>query len=851
MSTYSAEEGALPDAACWRQALTSLAQTMAAQAVHPAGAVVLLPYVQLIAQAQQQWATQTGGSGFLPRFETTMNWASSLSGSLGLFVPAGPDIRLDVAIDLLTAAALLDQAGLGAQQDALADRLLEAAYSLAPIAAAIHPDERLAWGQTLAQTLQTGLESPVLALEAAVGRIALAWCAASAYASDRLFDAQPTFFAALQGFQVDPLAGALLRHFSDASPAIPLCPPYLSGAARKQPPALHAALDAEDEAERAAACVLTHLAQGRQPVALIAQDRQLTRRVGALLAGRGVAMRDETGWTLSTTRAAAQVMGLLRAMPWSASTDAVTDWLKNAPAFLPAEVNAAEAQLRRQGLRAWRDVPTAPVAAFADVQRLSPRVQAVRELLARARPLAQWLGDLRAALQTAGQWDDLLHDPAGQTVLDALRLHEGQAAELDFAPSKSLSGFTQWVQKTLEGGKFQPRHPPLAQVVILPLAQLLGRPMQAVVLPGCDEVRLPASPEPRGLWTTEQRALLGLPSRAMLAASARAAWHYALQLPHVDVLWRCSEGGERLIPSGLVQTLLLDTPTPLATDTRLLRSLQAQPTPRPLPQGNALPVARLSASAYEDMRRCPYRFFALRQLRLQESDELDAALGKRDFGNWLHALLGHFQEALQAQPSDDAAYREALLNTAADRATLELGLTESEFLPFTAIWPSVRSGYLSWLQSHEATGACFELAEAERSMAYGDLMLIGKLDRIDRLPPDAAGQAGQTLLIDYKTEPASTTQARIKNGAEDTQLAFYAALMSDDTLQAAYVNLGEKSATKTYAQTDIVALRDDLIDGILSDMARIAEGVPLPALGEGKTCDFCAARGLCRKDFWT
>ena len=97
----------------------------------------------------------------------------------------------------------------------------------------------------------------------------------------------------------------------------------------------------------------------------------------------------------------------------------------------------------------------------------------------------------------------------------------------------------------------------------------------------------------------------------------------------------------------------------------------------------------------------------------------------------------------------------------------------------------------------------------------------------------------------------SLVVVRIKNGQEDTQLAFYAALMSDDTLAAAYVNLGEKEPTKTYEQPDIVGLRDELIDSILTDMARIARGAKLPALGEGKACDYCAARGLCRKDFWS
>jgi ATP-dependent helicase/nuclease subunit B len=47
-----------------------------------------------------------------------------------------------------------------------------------------------------------------------------------------------------------------------------------------------------------------------------------------------------------------------------------------------------------------------------------------------------------------------------------------------------------------------------------------------------------------------------------------------------------------------------------------------------------------------------------------------------------------------------------------------------------------------------------------------------------------------------------------------------------------------------------VGLRDQLLESIASDMARIAVGAAMPALGEGKACDFCAARGLCRKDFW-
>ena len=838
-----------PDALCWQQAMGQLAAVVRARDVHPAEVVVLLPYAQLIQQARRAWAAQAGETFFVPRFETTMNWASGLGGTLGLHVLSGDDLRMDVAVDMLTAASLLGRAGLGAQQDALAGRLVEAAWSLAGVAAAVVPAGRPAWSERLALTLGAGLDSPVLALEVTVGRIALAWVAASSYPTDRLFQAKPQLFAVLEGFQADPLTEALKAHFGERSVAIPLC---VSLEQPSTPSKLHIARDAEDEAGRAAACVLAHLAQGRSPVTLIAQDRQLTRRVGAMLSERGIAMRDETGWKLSTTRAAASLMSLLRAVPWDASTDAVLDWLKNAPAFDAALVTAAETELRKTGVRAWRDLPDFPEEgllspAFAATGPLAREVNALRSPFGRARPLAMWLRDLRALLQAAGQWDALAQDEAGQTVLDVLRLHEGAEAEFEASPVMRLHDFTQWANQALEGGKFSPIHPPAEQVVILPLQQLLGRPMQAVVLPGCDEIRLPVSPEPAGPWTPGQRELLGLPSREVLAAAQRQAWLYALHMPHLDVLWRTSESGEHLIPSGFVQELLLDRDAAqgMATDPRSLRAVATQPTLHPFPSGEALPVTRLSASAYEDLRRCPYRFFALRQLRLQEPEELESELGKRDFGNWLHSLLRHFHEALKAAPTPDESARVAMINVAAERATLELALSDSEFLPFAAAWPGVREGYLKWLADHEATGAVFDEAEVWREVPVGTLTLLGKLDRIDRQPD------GHALVIDYKTEPRTTTAERIKNGQEDTQLAFYAALMSDDTLAAAYVNLGEKEPTKTYEQPDIVGLRDELIDSILTDMARIERGAKLPALGEGKACDYCAARGLCRKDFWS
>jgi ATP-dependent helicase/nuclease subunit B len=339
--------------------------------------------------------------------------------------------------------------------------------------------------------------------------------------------------------------------------------------------------------------------------------------------------------------------------------------------------------------------------------------------------------------------------------------------------------------------------------------------------------------------------MLGLPSRDVLEAQMRAGWRSALQVPHCDVIWRASDdSGEPVLASGLVQSLLLEERAALAGDPRSDREVPLQPVEKPLPAGSHLPIIQLSASAYEDLRRCPYRFFALRQLGLQEAAEIDAELDKRDFGNWLHKVLASFHVALTESPQPDAMARARLLDGIAEQVTKEQRLDDGEFLPFAATWPQVRDGYLAWLAKHEALGAVFESAESEHEMSLGPVKLFGRIDRIDRMPD------GSLIVMDYKTEGRTKTVDRVRAPVEDTQLAFYAALLAEDTLAAAYVNVGERGKTDLLPQPAVVESRDLLVEGILHDLGRIAGGAEMPALGEGLACEFCAARGLCRRDWW-
>ena len=842
-------------AALWQRVLAQVAGHLAQCGAHPARTVVLVPYAQLMPLAQRCWSVAQP-DGFAPRFETTRNWARQLAA----FVPQGDDLAGDVARDTLTARLLLDRAGLSAQRDLLATALQEAAAQLAPAVAAVLPDQREHWGRQARGLLPAADEGSALRYEAVVARIALEWVLASRHATDVLFE--PGVLHAvdalvlLPGFQPDALAQALQAHWGDKAVAVPLwdgaCAPESTAATV----ALHAAQDAEDEAQRAAACVLAHLAAGRMPVALAANDRALTRRIGAHLASAGVAVRDENGWTLSTTRAAAQLMAALEACAWDASSDQVLDWLKQAPEADEAGaavVRTLERALRKAALAAWPQAARHDWAAQPELAALVARVQAWRDSLGAARSLPQWLQSVRGMLVECGQWDMLEADAAGARVLTALRLQAGQEVELDgwgdgAGRRMTLAEFTRWANEVLEAARYAPLQAGDPPVVVLPLSQLLARPFAALVLPGCDEKRLQAAPEPQGDWTAAQREAWGLPTRASLETAQRAAWRHALQTPAVDVLWRTGdEGGEPLLASPLVLALKLDGAGQDGVDHRTRRTVVVAPTARPQPQGHRLPVQRLSSTAYSDLRHCPYRFFALRQLGLQESDELTAAVDKRDFGTWLHAVLQHFHEGLLADPVQDLPARAARMDAAAKAVTGQQGLGEGDFLPFAAGWPQLRDGYLRWLAEHEQTGAQFRQAELRATQPLGRMELVGTLDRVDAV---AAPGESTALVIDYKTESDSVTAQRIKTGAEDTQLAFYAALLSHDTLRAAYVNVGERGETKLHEQQEVVHLRDLLVEGIQHDFARIADGAPLPALGEGAVCDYCSARGLCRRDFW-
>jgi len=844
----------------WPELAAAVRHWFARQGVPIRDAVVVVPFAELLPLCRRALAAD---GHWMPRVETLRSLAASLGPpTAGVAeMPSG-----DRAIDRLLAERwLMSMPGLKdwrrrdprAYEQATVD-IVEATHALMRAAAAQEPSQRTTWWLAAAELMQ-GQDGPG-ALESALARLAVQWAGMVPEASsDRLFSWTPSAWVVLEAGGADPVADAILSAASrDDVPCLRLqadamaTDPFdeLAGVQ----PSLWSVDSVEDEAWAAAAAAIGAVEQGRTPVALIAQDRQLVRRVRALLERQGVMVTDESGWALSTTRAASHLIALLKATRPGAGPDA---WLDGLKACVGSDSAPWLDELERQWRRAGAEAEPGPQLAMAMSRWAgvrtrwqsfaSPSRQALKDWLASAAALA-------AELLPPDFWDG---DPAAARVREALRLDLGSVrGDVDAWPMR-LDDFIDWAQQVLEQGTYiAPPGPHADDVVITPLARAILRPFGTVVLPGADERQLGPLPAAPALLPEAALRALGMDDRAQRHRRATLAFTQLLRHPHLIVLRRRSEGSEPLGCSPWVDRLQAARsdrglpPLPEVQAAGRVRLAPARPVNPPEARAaDGLP-AKVSASAVEALRACPYRFFARSVLRLSEVDELEADPGKRDFGSLLHEALHRFHEASEEGESrEDQARR--LVETAQDAAR-QARLDGPAMLPFAAGLADFAERYLRWLDEREAEGWRYEAGEVDVTVdaeGIDGLQLRGRIDRIDRL------RGGSRQVLDYKTGGLAGLQDKVRFPLEDTQLAFYAAqlMLAGDAsaeLSAAYLALDDRGGIESVPHPDVRTSAVELLRGLARDWHRLRDGHPMLALGEGLVCETCEARGLCRRDHW-
>ncbi|MGE5453366.1 MAG: PD-(D/E)XK nuclease family protein [Acidobacteriota bacterium] len=889
---------------CWAQWARSAASWLAAQGVSARDALVVVPVGAVLSHARRAWAEQVGG--WAPAIETMASLIAAHGWQHDARGGGGGHVTLDVVADRLQVSQRLAKEPWCQQWlardprgfDHAMTQLVDAAHTWMRRAQAIPPAHRALYWDRLRSLLGTSAEAPLQ--YGSRERLLLSWglewvidSLAHGWPSDVVFELPYQAYIGISaGRAVSPgteahLMLSVMAHATAAGRPCwwPVAQGFMASPDASEPPGQIACLDSEDEARSAAAVVLDAVNASRQqdgePVALIALDRSLIRRVRAMLDGAGATVADETGWRLSTTRAAAVVTRLLQAAHPQASTDDLLDWLKSGWVTLD-QLNAGdalEAWCRRHGwLRAW-DKPSLPLAsgapcppeALAVWEQAHQITQALRAMRSgKRRPLRVWLQTLQETLQSAGAWEALIADEAGALVAQALHLtHPGLQDDASWQQLLDQmlldgAGWSRWVHEVLENTTFRPPPPSgRIDVVVTPMARAVMRPFHHIVIPGADARQLGgASVSTNWLGPTLTREM-ALATPEDLREAQWEAFGLLMSQGHVVCLYRQGQGTEPMEASPWLMRWAHETGrvwqkrVPPWRQETVEVVLAEQPMPH-LDAGTlSLLPGSLSATSYEALRQCPYRFFAQSVLHLRDVDELEEGLDRSDYGIWLHEVIRRFHEereqmlALRTVQEDVQAWLDM-----ADRVMGEQGLkgdaTRPYFLPYLSVLPAMAQAYVNWLHAHEFEGwRCVSNESSEQRTLdlaedCGQIALKGQIDRVDA---SYRGEQRARMVIDYKSGSLQTLKERVKRPLEDTQLPFYAALMGGDVSDAAYLHLDGKAAT-LIRHEDVQEHAAQLMEGLVHDFTRIHQGAAMPALGDAAACTYCPARGLCRKDHW-
>ena len=634
----------------------------------------------------------------------------------------------------------------------------------------------------------------------------------------------------------------------------------------------------EQEASVAAAQVEGWLRDGVASIALVAMDRLTARRVRALLERARILVADQAGWKLSTTSAAAAVMRWLELAGADFRIRDLLDWLRS-PFVLCGQperrslVRLVDRVARFGALAGGLRTIDRALSRLDDSQAdAQSDLHAARSTLARlddqarrlqaAGTLDRLCGVLNDSLDALGMREALALDPVGRDVLRELgQLREAVAGS---GVRMSLAAFRELLAQHFESTNAS--DPGIeSEVVMTSLSGACLRGFEAAILIGTGAEHLPSGAEPGVLMSAGVRRDLGLATPADLHhAQALELATLMCSVPRVAGTWRLCEGDEpRALSPWLDRLRVMAThagwPDPVAAHPLPRRSVTARPVQRPAPGAPHLLPDSLNVGACQSLVDCPYQFYARHLLGLRRRQLASDVPDKRDLGIALHSIL----HRLHRDFDDDRLQQ---MNDPQLRQTLE-GITQEVFGRDLRERPALIAyrrrvldlipAYVDWMRHRRTAGWRLQSAESgfQVSLQLDLLRAIDLSGRIDRI--DARG-GDEREVIDYKARSHQAVRDAAADPGEDIQLPLYALAFDAGTTHASYLSFERapdpekrSGSVKQFAAAEPFGRWVRLVEQRLcEDLARVAGGISLPALGVDATCSRCEMKGLCRRGEW-
>ena len=632
-------------------------------------------------------------------------------------------------------------------------------------------------------------------------------------------------------------------------------------------------------------CLKVHdwLEAGLSPIAIISQDRKLSRRLRAVLERADIPLRDHAGWALSTTASATAITSLIPSEAQNFTADIILTLARSPYCKYYIDVMRTQracAYLERMfaKIEPFKDLDetidvlcaanakdaTANEVANKDAQmivaRIDTAISSLRKLAtSKQQPLAKLFDTLFEAMDALGMITTLQKDDAGEILLKELEAMAMATRAQNSTGNWNL--WRGWMLHTFERKYFTPKeHNYLVELYSLPQS-ILARPAGLVIAALDTSHTIPT--DPTHLLNEDERRALDLKGRNWRIATHFELFRTALEsTDHVLLTFQHSDNTKILTPApwldGLQhfhkitygddleeKHLKLRAQAEIRTTTGTFKYSTTKPQmPKP-----SLPVfpKDLSVSDLQTAVVCPYRFFAKKSLQLAPAPEADNYDSARSYGLHLHRCLTALHSDLEDLPGPmDKPWIEENRQHA---LALAHDIISAVFAPslehhYSAVERKQKTleaahWYVDWLIKNTAPDAQFEAETPRGGEIQNGLQLHGRADCVIH-------EKGGTHILDYKSNCKSSKKKDMISG-EDIQLTAYA-LFSNPVKSVSYMNM-KQCKPITLAGEALNEACEELQKRLVS-FKKDAKDSPLPAWAKDEDCQYCDYFGLCRRRAW-
>lgn len=527
-----------------------------------------------------------------------------------------------------------------------------------------------------------------------------------------------------------------------------------------------------DEAQAIAIALREALETKERTAALVTPDRQLAIRVSAHLKRWGIDADDSAGQPLSRLAPGTLLIALAQAAADRFAPVPLLTLLKH-PLVMRGDgrllwldgVRALDLVLRGPRPQAGLDGITLLLEPRSDDRQATDRA-AARAWWPSARALLEPLET--AFLASPGLAVQLAAIRDAATALTAQAVwagHQGHAAADLFADMEAaapegpaqadIRALPVLLDHMLGGVSVRPPQGGHPRIAILGLIEARLQQADLMILGGLNEGTWPGLPAPDPWLAPRIRRELGLPGLETRIGLSAHDFASALGAPHILITRsRRGSGGPAVASRFWLRLKAMAGPQWKTADryAALARAIDRPDAHRPAARPAPVPplAARPKTVPVTDVDRLkadPYAFYARRVLRLSRLDPVDADAGPAWRGTAVHDILQHWAEAGTLDPADLEHRARAMFDRPEVHPLLK------------ALWQPRLMEAIGWIAAQvaadKAEGRTILAVEQEGRAAIAGVELMGKADRIDRLP------GGQLAIIDYKTgKPPSAKQVK-------------------------------------------------------------------------------------------